>query len=114
MTGLQQIAQFLQMSYPFTLAILTQPFAIGVAIWLTVVVCNRRHSKWMALYGPAELKRRILDLQNRCAERGRENARLTARNAAILASMRAATTAQAHAMQALGGVPELYEGGKDE
>jgi hypothetical protein len=108
-SGLQQLSQYLHMSYPFTLAILTQPFAIGAAIWLTVIVCRRRHKAWTAEFGPAELKQRIVDLQLRCAERGREITRLTARNAAIIASVRATSVAQAHAMQALGGVPELYE-----
>ena len=113
-TGLQQVVQYIRWAYPAMLLIVTQPLAIMATVWLTSIVCKRRFDKWMFIYGPTELRKRIVDLQLRCAERGRENARLTARNAAILASMRAATTAQAHAMQALGGVPELYEGGTDE
>ena len=108
MSGLQQLSQYLHMSYPFTLAILTQPFAIGAAILLTVLVCRRRHKAWTLEFGPAEMRGQISELQQQCAEKDRENARLTGRNAAITAAMRATSVALAHAAQALGGVPELY------
>ena len=109
MSGLQQLVQYIRWAYPAMLLIVTQPLAIMVTVWLTVVISNRRHDKWMHLYGPAELKRRIIDLQNMNADKRREITRLTARNATIIAAMRATMVAQAHAMQALGGVPELYE-----
>ncbi len=106
MSPASQLAQYLRWVYPAAIFIIVQPMALILVWWITMEVCKRKHDRWMELYGPAELRRRIQDLQNAKAERGRENVRLVALLGAARAQIRAATVAQGHAIQALGGVPE--------
>lgn len=105
-----QVVQYLQWVYPAIIFIAMWPITIVVTSCLTMLMCAHRHDKWMHLYGSAELKRRILDYQNRCAERGREIVRQRNRNGAILAAIRGAAGHNAHVAQALEGIPELYGG----
>ncbi len=107
-TALAQLSQYLRWVYPAVVFIVVQPLALILVWWLTQKICAKRHDRWMALYGPPELKRRNLDLQNQCAERGRRIKELEDINAAILASHRAASVANAHTAQCLEGVPDTY------
>ncbi len=106
MSPASQLAQYLRWVYPAAIFIVVQPVALIIVWWITMEVCKKKHETWMHLYGPAELKRRIIDLQTVKAERGREIVRLTAQLGAARAQIRAATIAQGHAIQALGGAPK--------
>jgi len=106
MSPLSQLAQYLTWIFPAAGFIVVQAAVLILVWYVTMRICAKRHEAWMHLYGPSELKRRILDLQNTKAERGREITRLRALLGAKTAAIRATTIAQGHAMQALGGVKE--------
>ena len=104
-----QFVQYIRWVFPGAAFIVMWPLTLVLTLWLTQRICAQRHDKWMELYGPAELKRRILDLQLRCAERGREITRLEKRAADLVAAGQVRADAEERAMRALVGVPELYQ-----